>query len=87
MKDNTSMCTINMDGATTESNDFVAVLSKENGSASIYYSTDAITLGMALKMVARSFVECMNNCSEEEQHEITEILGTAFISDIRKEDD
>lgn len=73
-----------MDGVETTSDDFVAVLSKENGDASIFYNTDALTLGMAMKMVARAFVECMNGCSEEERQEITDILGAAFIADAEK---
>ena len=75
------MCTVEMDGKTTQSDDFVAILSKENGDASIFYNTDALTLGMAMKMVARAFVECMNMCTEEERTEITEVLGAAFIAD------
>ncbi len=74
-------CTVEMDGKTTTSDDFVAILSKENGDASIFYNTDALTLGMAMKMVARAFVECMDKCSEKEREEITEILGAAFVAD------
>jgi hypothetical protein len=74
-------CTVEMDGKTTTSDDFVAILSKENGDASIFYNTDALTLGMAMKMVARAFVECMDKCPEKEREEITEILGAAFVAD------
>lgn len=74
-------CTVEMDGKTTTSDDFVAILSKENGDASIFYNTDALTLGMAMKMAARAFVECMDKCPEKEREEITEILGAAFVAD------
>lgn len=74
-------CVVTMDGVTTESEDFVAVLAKENGDASIIYNTDALTMGMAMKMVAKSFVECMAELSEEERNEVTEILGTAFVGE------
>lgn len=74
-------CTVEMDGKTTTSDDFVAILSKDNGDASIFYNTDALTLGMAMKMVARAFVECMDKCQEKEREEITEILGAAFVAD------
>ena len=74
-------CTVEMDGKATTSDDFVAILSKENGDASIFYNTDALTLGMAMKMVARAFVECMDKCPEKEREEITEILGAAFAAD------
>ena len=81
MAENKISCTVEMDGKTTASDDFVAILSKENGDASIFYNTDALTLGMAMKMVTRAFVECMNECSEQERTEITEVLGTAFVAD------
>lgn len=75
----TPSCTVRMDGEVRGSSDFVTVLSKPTGEASIYYNTDALTLGMALKLIASSFVECMSNCTEEERQQITEVLGDAFI--------
>lgn len=74
-------CTVRMDGELFESTDFVTVLAKPTGEASIYYNTDALSLGMALKMVAKSFVECMNQCTPEEQQEIEAVLGGAFIEE------
>ena len=81
MTDNKISCTVKMDGKSTISDDFVAILSKENGDASIFYNTYALTLGVAMKMVARAFVECMNECSEQERTEITDVLGAAFVAD------
>lgn len=81
MAENKIFCTVEMDGKTTTSDDFVAILSRENGDASIFYNTDALTLGMAVKMVARAFVECMDECTEQERAEITEVLGAAFVAD------
>ena len=78
------LCTVQIDGETHTSDDFVAVLSKENGDASIMYNTDALTLGMSLKMIARAFVQCMHECSEEERNEIAAILDTAEIADLLK---
>ena len=75
MTKNIISCTVEMDGKTTTSDDFVAILSKENGDAHIFYATDALTLGMAMRMVTRAFVECMNECTEQERAEIAEILG------------
>lgn len=70
-----------MDGATRESQDFVAVLAKDNGDASLFYCTDALTLGMAMKMVAKAFITEMNEVSEEEREQIELILGDAFIKE------
>ena len=65
--DSVSLCTVEMDGKVTKSDDFVAILSKEDGSASITYNTDALTLGMALKLVAVEYTRCLSECSEEER--------------------
>ena len=79
-------CSVRMDGEIHESDDFVAVLSRKNGDASIYYNTDALTLGMAVKMVAKQFVERVSECTPSEQQEIQAILGDAFVLERLRED-
>lgn len=74
-----SLCTVTMDGKESSSDDFVAILSRETGDASIYYNTDALTLGMAMKMVAKCFTEAMHQLPESERAEVAEILGDAFV--------
>lgn len=84
LKEGTEMpvlCTVTMDGEVHESDDFVCIMARENGDASIFYNTDALTLGMAMKMVAKSFVEAMAELSEEERTSISEVLGEAFVAD------
>lgn len=79
MKTLEDSCVVVMDGEVHQSGDFVAILSKDNSDASIFYNTDALTLGMAVKMVTRAFVQVMNDCTQEERDEVTDILGSAFI--------
>ena len=57
------------------------IMAKENGDASIFYNTDALTLGMAMKMVAKSFVEAMHQLSEEERESVQEVLNDAAVYD------
>lgn len=76
--DSVSLCTVEMDGKVTKSDDFVAILSKEDGSASITYNTDALTLGMALKLVAVEYTRCLSECSEEEREAIKAALGDSY---------
>ena len=71
-------CTVAMDDEVSYSTDFIAILHKSNGDASIVYNTDALSLGMAVKMIARQYIEALNNCSEEERAEIESILGEAL---------
>lgn len=73
-------CEVTMDGVTTVSDDFVCVLSRENGDASIFYNTDALTMGMTMKMVAKAFVDMMAQLTEEERISVQEILGDAFVA-------
>lgn len=74
MEETKMLCTVEMDGEVRSSDDFVAILASEDGNTSITYNTDAMTLGVAFKMIARAFVECMKECSEEERHAISEAL-------------
>ena len=74
-------CEVVMDGVGHVSDDFVCVMSRENGDASLFYNTDALTLGMAMKMVTRAFVEAMNQLPEDERKSVTDILGGADIVD------
>lgn len=83
---NEPACTVVMDGETHQSNDFVCVMARESGDTSIFYNTDALTLGMSMKMVAKSFVECMGQLNEEEQAMVSEILGDSFILEKANED-
>lgn len=79
--ENKDLCTVNMDGNEHQSEDFVAVLAKDNGDASLFYQTDALTLGMAMKMVAKAFIVEMNELPDEQRSEIEDILGDAFIKE------
>jgi hypothetical protein len=79
--ENKDLCTVNMDGNEYQSEDFVAVLAKDNGDASLFYQTDALTLGMAMKMVAKAFIVEMNELPDEQRSEIEDILGDAFIKE------
>jgi hypothetical protein len=78
---NKNICTVKMDDEVKQSNDFVAILAHENGDASLFYQTDALTLGMAMKMVAKAFITEMNELSEEERSQIEAILGDAFVKE------
>ena len=75
------VCTVRLGEDLKKSEDFVAILTDKEGKTSIYYQTDALTLGMAIKLVAKEFVLCMNKCTQEERDNITAILGDAFIAE------
>lgn len=72
---NEPKCTVVMDEERRESTDFVAVLAKEDGGATLFYNTDAMTLGIACKMLTKEFLKEMSKLSEEDQNEICSILG------------
>ena len=70
----TPTCTVIMDGVERTSDDFVCVLSKDNGDASLLYNTDAVTLGMAMRMITRALVDTLSKVPEEERESVEEIL-------------
>lgn len=75
-------CTVVMDGEENTSDDFICIMCKENGDTSLYYNTDAITLGMGMKMIARAFVESMARLTEEEREAVSSVLGNDFNPDV-----
>lgn len=80
-------CIVRVDGKLYEANDFITILSKENGDVAIWYCTDALTLGMAVKMVTNSFIDCLSKCSLEEQDMINAILNDTSILERSKNDE
>lgn len=84
--ENVPTCTVEMDGETRQSNDFVCVMSGDNGDASLFYYTDALSLGMSMKLIAKAFVETLQQLTEEERQSINEVLGDAFVFDKPQED-
>ena len=68
-------CTVTMDQEIVESDEFLAFIVKSDGDVGMYYSTDAMTMGMAMQMCIREFTFLMSKISEEEQAEIHAILG------------
>lgn len=69
-----TMCAVISDGHFMASDDFVAVLSKSNGDATLIFQTDALTLGIAIKLITKAFEELFAQCPEEEQQNIKDIL-------------
>lgn len=67
-------CTVVMDGNVYSSDEFVAILAKEDGNHSMFYRTDPLTLGIAIKMLTERFDAEMATCTEEERREICEVL-------------
>jgi hypothetical protein len=69
-----TMCMVSMDGKPVASDDFVAVLTKSNGDATLLFQTDALTLGLALQLITKAFTEALAKCSVDERKEINDIL-------------
>lgn len=78
MENKNITCTVTIEGETRTSDDFVVIMNDETGMANICYHADALTLGMAMKMITREFVKCMHALPEEERGMVSEILGEDF---------
>lgn len=73
------ICTVRLEDELVQSDDFAAILAKEDGDVTIYYNTDALTLGIAFKLVLREFITCLRKCSEEEQELILDTLDLQYL--------
>ena len=72
-----NVCSVGFGRATDSSVDFIAVLGKDDGSASIYVNTDTLQLGLAIKMLTASFIDLLEKCSEEERMNIALVMNGA----------
>lgn len=69
-----TMCAVTIDGKFMSSDDFVAILTKSNGGTTLLFQTDALTLGIAEKLVKEAFDKSIAACPKEEQENIRNIL-------------
>lgn len=54
--------------------DFLCIVHKEDGSAGVYYNTDALQLGLDIRIVTDAFSRLVANCTPEEQKEIIKTI-------------
>ena len=73
-----SFCAVSMNGATKMSNDYIAVLSYGEGRHDIYYETDVLTIGIALKMLAKAYVREIQKLNKDDREAVEQLLGEAF---------
>lgn len=73
----TMFCTVTDGNKVDTSSDFIAILHKSNGDATVTYNTDAVSLGMAVRTLAMYFVEATKNCTDEERAQLNELFEGA----------
>ena len=81
MENNVYVCEVTADGVKEQATDFIALMAKEDGNLGIYYNTDALTMGMAIKLLTGQYVKMIQELDEKERYEVLEILGDAFNPD------
>lgn len=69
-----AVCEVRIDNEVIKSEDFVAVVADEKVGAKMAYHTDALTLGMAVQMIASAYHEVLAQLPEEEQKLVVETL-------------
>ena len=67
-------CTITTKEGAITSTDFIAFVCTEDGDIKMEFNTDALTLGIGMRMISRAFVDTMSKLTEEEREEVTNIL-------------
>lgn len=76
MKDSIS-CIVTNGSQIDSSSDFIAILHKANGDATVSYNTDAVSLGMAVRTLAMYFVEATKNLTDEERAQLNVLFEDA----------
>lgn len=74
-------CMVMMDDTMESTNDFVAVLAKDDGGVALRYNTDALTMGMAAKILTERYHMMLDELDEEIQAEIKEIIRTTSMEE------
>jgi dimeric dUTPase (all-alpha-NTP-PPase superfamily) len=67
-------CTVGMDGETYTGEDFIAIITKADGDHSMFYNTDPVTIGIAIKMLTERFDALMQEYSDDDRRAICEVL-------------
>ena len=67
-------CLVMMDDTMVSSNDFVAVLAKEDGGMALRYYTDALKMGIAANLLVRRYGEMLEELDEESRNEVESTL-------------
>lgn len=68
-------CTVEMDGETIKSEDFICIVPSQEKGARLLYNTDALTLGMAVQMIAVEYRKAFDALTEEEQEIVKDVLN------------
>lgn len=63
------------DGTKEVSDNFIAIINRPDGTSGIFYNTDALSMGMGIKMMCRAYMDCISQCTPEEQKQVTKMLG------------
>lgn len=75
---NTTKCTVTMDNTVSTFTDFVAVgYDAKSGKTTFLQNTDAVTLGMASKMIMKAFMDAYNALDKKDKLNIDSILGVS----------
>ena len=76
-------CTVILDGVAVSSNDFIAVTyNPSTAVSSLHYNTDALSLGISIKLLMHAFAVEMSKVTPEENAAIKGILEQADMKEI-----
>lgn len=68
-------CTVMMDDTYESSDDFVAVLHMNDGRTALRYNTDTLSLGLAIKVLAKEYFDQLSKLNEADRTEVEAIIG------------
>lgn len=68
------VCTVKEQKVVYASDEYVTILGRKDGSATLHYHADAMTLGIAYKLISTAFKQSLEELPLKDSMEILDIL-------------
>lgn len=75
-------CTVMMDDTFECTDDFVAVLKMDGERMALRYNTDTLSLGFAVKLLAKEYFEQLQTLDEQDRAEVENIIGEMTLKEV-----
>lgn len=75
-------CTVMMDDTFECTDDFVAVLKMDGERTALRYNTDTLSLGFAVKLLAKEYFEQLQALDEQDRAEVENIIGEMTLKEV-----
>ena len=79
------MCNVLMDDTYETTDDFVAVLKMDGERTALRYNTDTLSLGFAVKLLAREYFDQLSALNDKDREDVERIIGEVTLKETTNE--